>query len=55
MLTWIIGSLIVWGIGFLFLFALMRMSSDQDAAARREEMLLDACSDAALLRSVSGC
>ena len=55
MLTWIVGGFIVWGIGLLFLFALMRMSGDQDLAARREEMLLDPCSDAALLRSVAGC
>ncbi len=55
MLAWIVGVCIVWGIGFLFLFALMRMSSVQESAARREEMLLDPYSDAALLRSVAGC
>jgi hypothetical protein len=55
MLTWIVGGVIFWGVGLLFLFALMRMSSDQDRAARREEMLLDPCIDAALLRPVTGC
>jgi hypothetical protein len=55
MLTWIIGGFVVWTVGFLFLLALMRMASDQDRAARREEMLLDPCSDPALLRSMSGC
>ena len=55
MLTWIIGGFIVWAVGFLFVLALMRMSSDQDRAARREEMLLDRSSDMAIVRSMSGC
>ena len=55
MLTWIVGGIIVWAVGFLFLLALMRMAGDQDLAARREEMLLDPCSDPAVLRSMSGC
>ena len=55
MLAWIVGGFIVWAAGLLFLLALMRMASDQDLAARREEMLLDPCSDPAVLRSMSGC
>jgi hypothetical protein len=55
MLTWIVGGFIVWAVGFLFVLALMRMAGDQDVAARREEMFLDPCSDAALLRPLSGC
>jgi hypothetical protein len=55
MLTWILGGLIVWTLGILFVLALMRMASDQDQAARREEMLLDPCSEVAVLRSASGC
>ena len=39
MLTWIIGGLLFWALGFLFVLALMRMASDQDHAARHEELL----------------
>ena len=39
MLTWIIGGLLFWTLGFLFVLALMRMTSDQDHAARHEELL----------------
>ena len=39
MLTWIIGGLLVWTLGILFVLALMRMASDQDRAARHEELL----------------
>jgi hypothetical protein len=39
MLTWIIGGLSVWTLGILFVLALMRMASDQDRAARHEELL----------------
>lgn len=45
MLTWIVVGLVGWTLGFLFLLALMRMSSDQDRAARHEELLLDPFSD----------
>jgi hypothetical protein len=55
MLTWIVGGLIVWTFGILFLLALMRMASDQDQAARRQETLLDPCSDVGVARSASGC
>ena len=39
MLTWIIGGLVVWTLGIVFLLALMRMAGDQDRAARHEELL----------------
>ena len=55
MLTWIVGGLIVWTLGFLFVLALMRMASDPEEAAQREEMLLDPYYDVRLLRTASGC
>ena len=45
MLNWIVGGLVFWTLGFLFVLALMRMASDQDRAARHEELLLDPLSD----------
>jgi len=39
MLTWIIGGFLVWTAGILFALALMRIASDQDRAARHEELL----------------
>jgi hypothetical protein len=38
MLTWIVGGLSFWTLGFLFVLALMRMASDQDRDARHEEL-----------------
>jgi hypothetical protein len=34
-LGWLLLALVVWALGFLFVLALMRMSGDQDRAARR--------------------
>ena len=45
MLTWIVGGLLIWTLGFLFLLVLMRMASDQDRAARHEELLMNPLSD----------
>jgi hypothetical protein len=54
MLTWIIVGLVRWSLGLLFLLALMRMSGDQDRAARHEEILLDPFSDVPITQFGSG-
>jgi hypothetical protein len=54
MLTWIIGGLLAWGVGFLFLLILMRMAGDQDRAARREEMRMDPFSDVPITQFGNG-
>jgi hypothetical protein len=51
MLSWVMLVLlgfVGWGLGIWFVLALMRMSGDQDVAARREEELWDATSHAKL-------
>jgi hypothetical protein len=51
MLSWVMLVLlgfVGWGLGILFVLTLMRMSGDQDVAARREEELRDATSHAKL-------
>jgi hypothetical protein len=40
MLGWIFLGFVGWVAGFLFLMALMRMASDQERAAHREENLM---------------
>ena len=50
MLTWIIGGLTLWALGFLFLLVLMRMAGDQDRAARHEEFLMNPLSDVPITR-----
>jgi hypothetical protein len=45
MLTWIVGGLLAWALGFLFVLVLMRMASEQDRAARHEELLMNPLSD----------
>ena len=54
MLTWIVGGLLGWTLGFLFVLALMRMASDQDRAARHEEFLMNPLSDVPITRFGSG-
>jgi hypothetical protein len=54
MLTWIVGGLVVWTLGFLFVLTLMRMASDQDRAARHEEFLMDPLSDVPITRFGTG-
>ena len=51
MLSWVMLVLlgfVGWGLGILLVLTLMRMSGDQDVAARREEELWDATSHAKL-------
>ena len=44
-LTWILLGLVGWGLGLLFVLALMRMAGDQDRAARHEQKRIDPNSD----------
>jgi hypothetical protein len=44
-LTWILLCLVGWGLGLLFVLALMRMAGDQDRAARHEQKRVDPNSD----------
>ena len=54
MLTWIVGGVLLWTLGFLFLLVLMRMASDQDRAARHEEFILNPLSDVPITRFGTG-
>lgn len=54
MVTWIIGGLLVWTLGILFVLALMRMASDQDRAARHEELLMNPLSDVPITQYGTG-
>jgi hypothetical protein len=49
-LTWILLGLVGWGLGLLFVLALMRMAGDQDRAARHEQKRIDPLSDVTITR-----
>ena len=51
---WILLGLVGWTLGLLFTLVLMRMSGDQDRAARREEKRVDPYSDVTITRSGTG-
>ena len=50
-LGWIVLGVVGWLLGLLFVLALMRMASDQDRTARREQKRLDPYSDVTITRS----
>jgi hypothetical protein len=50
-LGWIMLGLVGWAIGLAFVLVLMRMSSDQDRAARHEQKRLDPYSDVTITQS----
>lgn len=52
-LSWILLGLVGWTLGLLVVLALMRMSGDQDRAARRAQKRLDPYSDVTITRSVN--
>ena len=39
--TWILLGLVGWGLGLLFVLALMRMAGNQDRAARHQQKRID--------------
>ncbi len=53
-LSWIVLGLVGWTLGLLFVLALMRMSGDQDRAARHEQKHLDPFSDVTITQTASG-
>ena len=50
-LSWIMLGLVGWALGFLFVLALMRMSGDEDRAARHQQKRIDPYSDVTITRS----
>ena len=50
MLSWIILGLVGWALGFLFVMVLMRMSADEDRAARHQQKRIDPHSDVTITR-----
>ncbi len=50
-LTWIMLGLVGWALGLLFVLALMRMSGDEDRAARHQQKRIDPYSDVTITRS----
>ncbi len=48
MLSWIILGLVGWALGFLFVMVLMRISADEDRAARHQQKRLDPYSDVSI-------
>jgi hypothetical protein len=50
-LGWIMLGLVGWAFGLLFVMVLMRMSGDQDRAARHEQKRLDPYSDVTITRA----
>ena len=51
-LSWIILGLVGWALGFLFVMVLMRMSGDEDRAARHQQKRIDPHSDVTITRKV---
>lgn len=54
MLTWIMLGLLVWVLGMGFVLVLMRMSSDEDRAARHVEREMDPFSDVPITQFGNG-
>jgi hypothetical protein len=50
-LGWLLLALVGWALGFLFVLALMRMSGDQDRAARHEQRRIDPYCDVTITRT----
>jgi hypothetical protein len=53
-LSWIMLGLVGWAAGLVFVLILMRMSGDQDRAARHEQKHLDPYSDITITQAGSG-
>ncbi len=49
-LSWIMLGLVGWALGLVFVLALMRMSGDQDRAARHQQKRIDPYSDVTITR-----
>jgi hypothetical protein len=54
MLSWILLGLVGWVLGFLFVMVLMRMSGDEDRAARHQQKRLDPYSDVSITQYGNG-
>ena len=54
MLTWMLLGIVGWTLGIMFVLVLMRMSGDQDRAARHEEKLMDPFSDVTITQFGNG-
>jgi hypothetical protein len=54
MLTWILLGLAFWTVGFGFLLVLMRMSGDEDRAARHDEHRMHPFSDVPITQFGNG-
>ena len=50
-LSWIMMGLVGWALGLVFVLALMRMSGDEDRAARHQQKRMDPYSDVTITRS----
>jgi len=50
-LSWIMLGLVGWAFGLLFVLALMRMSGDEDRAARHQQKRIDPNCDVTITRS----
>ena len=50
-LGWILLGLVGWALGLVVVLALLRMSGDQDRAARHEQKRLDPYSDVTITRT----
>jgi hypothetical protein len=53
-LNWIVLGLVAWALGLLFVLVLMKMSGDQDRAARHEQKRLDPFCDVTITRTGNG-
>ena len=53
-LGWIVLGLVGWALGLMFVLALVRMSGDQDRAARHEQKRLDPYSDVTITQFGNG-
>jgi hypothetical protein len=53
-LYWVVVGLVGWVLGLVFVFALFKLSHDQDHAARREEKQRDPFSDVHITQSGNG-
>jgi hypothetical protein len=53
-LSWIVLGLVGWALGLVFVLMLVRMSGDQDRAARHEQKRLDPHSDVTITQFGSG-
>lgn len=50
-LGWVLLALVGWALGLIFVLILMRMSGEQDRAARHEQKRIDPYSEVTITRS----